>query len=69
MDVQSSEGSILVLRVTLCVLMRKSFQGLQMSPLVIPRSHNVCDIMNLPKLQPTLIRSLIAAFQALKQFA
>lgn len=52
----------------ICV-QRNSFQVLQMSPLVIPRSHNVCDIMNPPKLQPTLIRSVIATFQSLKQFA
>lgn len=39
-----------------------------MSPLVIPRSHNVCDIMNPPKLQPTLIRSVLTTFQSVKQF-
>lgn len=39
-----------------------------MSSLVIPRSHNVCDIMNPPKLQPTLIRSVLATFRSVKQF-
>lgn len=43
---------------------RNSPQLLQMSPLVIPRSHNVCAIMNPPRLQPALIGSVIAAFQS-----